>query len=164
VPTVLREQVEDRVGPREGPSSNVSATTSVFTSWRFSIAPIAPTTVRRPICIEDTSRPSGLDVALGQGAGSAAAGRDRKLARSSMPIAGEFCSLPSPRAAQACPRPESNQRTRFRKPLDWFPWRAALSAKSVVSGWRVHGSASESFGVRLVPDCPGRRPVDGRVR
>jgi hypothetical protein len=41
---------------REGPSSNVNATTAAFTSWRCSSAPIRATAVRRPICIEDTSR------------------------------------------------------------------------------------------------------------
>jgi hypothetical protein len=42
-----------------------------------------------------------------------------------------------------CPRPESNQRTRFRKPLDRFTWSTSVSVESVLSAFEHPWSALE---------------------
>jgi len=46
-------------------------------------------------------------------------------------------------AFRQCPRPESNQRTRFRKPLDWFTSSTSTSVESAPSAFERARSTPE---------------------
>src|SRR5215204_2815987 len=49
---------------------------------------------------------------------------------------GIACSCAASRMASGMPRPESNQRTRFRNPLSWLPWLPSCTAGPVLYGVR----------------------------
>ena len=79
-------------------------------------------------------------------------------------LAGDCRCVASPlheRLRGKCPRPESNQCTRFRKSRASVRTRASVSAESVVSGFRCPPSTAEYASLRVVQACPGRRLVDG---
>jgi hypothetical protein len=70
-------------------------------------------------------------------------------------------ALTQPSQIKVCPRPESNQCTRFRKSRASVRRRASVSAESLVSGSRCPPGVAEYASLCVVQACPGRRLVDG---